>query len=136
MNNPSSQVKLTLVIASKSTYYAVANGRQTRIYHTWEQCNEQVKIYSNAKFKKFSNYIDAVNFVENHKSYKSAIKTGTSLHQNKGVDALPFLLKQLAMKTATAIKQSCKDKDDILYVQQCFFEQVKKHLSSFSNEES
>ena len=58
------------------------------------------------------------------------------MHQDTGVDTLSLLLKQLAMTTATAIKQSCKDKDDILYVQHCFFKQVEKHLSSSSNEES
>ncbi len=40
-------------------YYGVKEGRQIGIYNTWSECEEQVKGYSGAVFKKFSNYEDA-----------------------------------------------------------------------------
>lgn len=39
--------------ASKGGWYAVAVGRRVGIYTTWEECCEQVKGFSRAKYKKF-----------------------------------------------------------------------------------
>ncbi|MCF6462227.1 ribonuclease H1 domain-containing protein [Clostridium sp. Cult1] len=45
-------------------YYAVKEGRKTGIYETWDECQTQVKGYSNAKYKKFSTYEEALGFME------------------------------------------------------------------------
>ena len=45
-------------------YYAVKEGRKTGIYETWDECQTQVKGYSNAKYKKFSTYEEALGFIE------------------------------------------------------------------------
>lgn len=52
----------------KSFVYAVANGRNTGIFKTWEQCNEQVKGFASAKFKKFGNEIEANEYIEQNKA--------------------------------------------------------------------
>ena len=39
------------VVTAKVSYYAVAKGQNTGICHTWEQRNNQVNGYPNAKFK-------------------------------------------------------------------------------------
>ncbi len=44
-------------------YYAVKNGRQVGIFDTWKKCEEQVKGYSNAVYKKFASYEEALDFI-------------------------------------------------------------------------
>ena len=47
------------------SYYAVANGRQKGIFLTWDECKKSVIGYNNAKYKKFNNMENALNFVKN-----------------------------------------------------------------------
>lgn len=44
-------------------FYAVAKGRTIGIYHTWAECESQVKGFSGAKFKKFDTVSGAQEFV-------------------------------------------------------------------------
>lgn len=44
-------------------YYAVKDGRNIGIYRTWSECESQVKGYSGAIYKKFSNYEEALEFI-------------------------------------------------------------------------
>ncbi|KLO13418.1 ribonuclease H-like protein [Schizopora paradoxa] len=44
----------------KMFFYAVAKGRKPGVYDTWEQCEEQVKGFQNAKFRKFASQNEAV----------------------------------------------------------------------------
>lgn len=44
-------------------YYAVKEGRKPGIYTTWAECEEQVKGYQGADYKKFNNEEDARLFV-------------------------------------------------------------------------
>lgn len=46
-------------------YYAVRKGKVPGIYNKWSECEEQVKGYSGAEYKKFSNYEEALGFMEN-----------------------------------------------------------------------
>lgn len=50
-----------------SKYYAVKNGRKIGVFNTWEECEKQVKGYSNAIFKSFSSKEDALAFIEDKK---------------------------------------------------------------------
>ena len=43
------------------------NGRKIGIFNTWKECEEQVKGYSNAVYKKFSTYEEALEFIRGHK---------------------------------------------------------------------
>jgi ribonuclease HI len=45
-------------------YYAVANGRNTGIFLNWNDCNNYVKGYKNALYKKFDTKKEADNFIE------------------------------------------------------------------------
>lgn len=45
-------------------YYAVRKGKNPGIYETWAKCEEQVKGYSGAEYKKFSTYEEALLFVD------------------------------------------------------------------------
>lgn len=44
-------------------YYAVRKGKEQGIFKTWKDCEEQVKGYSGAEYKKFSTYEEAEEFM-------------------------------------------------------------------------
>ncbi|XP_037247294.1 ribonuclease H1 isoform X2 [Falco rusticolus] len=46
-----------------SMFYAVRKGRQTGVYRTWAECQEQVNKFPSASFKKFATEKDAWAFV-------------------------------------------------------------------------
>ena len=47
------------------TFYAVANGRSIGIFLNWNDCNNSVKGYKNALYKKFDTKEEADNFIFN-----------------------------------------------------------------------
>lgn len=60
-------------------FYAVKKGKQPGIFKTWSECEQQVRGFSGAVFKKFKTLVEAENFVK-QKQPQSAIKAdyGTS----------------------------------------------------------
>lgn len=46
------------------TFYAVANGRNIGIFLNWNDCNNSVKGYKNALYKKFDTKEEAANFIK------------------------------------------------------------------------
>lgn len=46
-------------------YYAVKEGRVPGIYTNWDECQKQIKGYSNAKYKSFEEYDDAYEYLSN-----------------------------------------------------------------------
>ena len=46
-------------------YYAVRKGREPGIYTTWPECEKQVKGFSGAEYKSFSDEISAENYLNN-----------------------------------------------------------------------
>jgi len=64
-------------MAAKGSFYAVHLGEVPGVYTTWEQCQKQVKGFSGAKFKKFSNRQDAEFFAENGSGKKPVKVCGT-----------------------------------------------------------
>lgn len=63
-------------------YYAVKNGRKTGIYNTWEECEAQVKGYSNSVYKKFSTYEEALKFIDEGNEFKCE-KSPMNLKENE-----------------------------------------------------
>lgn len=49
-------------------YYAVRNGRNIGIFTSWNDCNESVKGYKNASYKKFDTIQEAEMFIQNSKT--------------------------------------------------------------------
>ncbi len=43
--------------------YAVRKGRKTGIYNSWDECQQQVKGYSGAEFKKFKEKEEAISYI-------------------------------------------------------------------------
>ena len=46
-----------------SSYYAVAKGKTIGIFSTWNECQDQIKGFKGAIFKKFSSQIEAEQFI-------------------------------------------------------------------------
>jgi len=63
-------------------YYAVANGRAIGVFETWAECNQSVKGYKNAAYKKFDTKQEAEEFIsaKEHKLVVSA----TTINDNLG----------------------------------------------------
>ena len=47
-----------------TNFYAVRNGRAPGVYETWEECEQQVKYFKNAQYKKFKTKELAQEFME------------------------------------------------------------------------
>lgn len=58
----------------KEKYYAVAVGRKTGIFSTWEECNKQVLKYKGAKYKKFDKRSQAESFINKHEKLQEVRK--------------------------------------------------------------
>ena len=76
-------------------FYAVARGRRSGVFKTWEECKEQVKGFSGAKYKKFNTMVEAKSFVSGlndagSSGYSSSATTdnGSSMMRNKLVPAI------------------------------------------------
>lgn len=52
-------------------YYGVRKGRKVGVYKTWKECQAQVKGYSNAVYKKFPSYEEALNFVKGIENFEN-----------------------------------------------------------------
>lgn len=56
-------------------FYGVKEGKNIGIYNTWKECEEQVKGYSGAIYKKFSSYEEAYSFVNGGETEKINIES-------------------------------------------------------------
>ena len=116
----------------KFGFYAVAKGRNVGVYHTWEECEKEVKGVSNAKFRKFQNLNDALNFIHVNSEQKPAAKDNSALKMpNQKKIELSTLLSHLATTTAILIKEACQDKKEVQETHECFYNEVKKHLAKY-----
>ena len=55
------------------SYYAVAKGENIGIYHTWKECQQQIKGFKGAKFKKFTNEHAAKCFIQEHNNLQREV---------------------------------------------------------------
>ena len=53
-------------MVKKQKFYAVANGYNIGIFSTWNECNEQVKGFRNAKFQKFDTEKEATSYINKY----------------------------------------------------------------------
>lgn len=57
---------LIIPMPKKTKFYAVAVGKQTGIFPTWEECQTHVKGFSGARFKSFKTEAEATAFLRQH----------------------------------------------------------------------
>jgi ribonuclease HI len=66
------------------TFYAVANGRTIGIFLNWNDCNNSVKKYKNALYKKFNTKEEADNFIKvNEKNMNNNIQNHNIIVNSK-----------------------------------------------------
>jgi ribonuclease HI len=70
---------------SKSFFYAVKNGYEPGIYTNWNACSQQVNGFSNAKFKKFRDYSDAVEWLNETPSHVNGTCYAVSNGRRTGI---------------------------------------------------
>lgn len=61
-------------------YYAVKNGKIPGIYNSWAECEAQVKGFKGAKYKKFSTYEEALDFIDDKGDF---LRPGEKLEDNE-----------------------------------------------------
>jgi len=54
-------------------YYAVANGRNIGIFSTWDECNESIKGFKQARYKKFKTREECENFIQEQREPSTEI---------------------------------------------------------------
>jgi len=66
----------------KKKYYGVKKGRNTGVYESWSECEEQVKGFSGAEYKSFLTLKGALDFVNGNKEVKEG-KDISELNNNE-----------------------------------------------------
>ena len=62
-----------------NAFYAVAAGRRVGVFRTWEECQEQVREFKGAKFKKFSSQAMADEFLAGEGTPQGSSAVASSL---------------------------------------------------------
>jgi ribonuclease HI len=57
-------LKNTHIKTMKNKFYAVAKGRETGVFESWEACKKHVHKFTGAVFKSFPTHADALRFVD------------------------------------------------------------------------
>jgi len=68
-------------------FYAVASGRRAGVYGSWAECEEQVKGFKNAKYKKFKTRQEAEQFVNGCKPLYAPQDSAVPLGQKQAAPA-------------------------------------------------
>ncbi|KAL5501897.1 hypothetical protein ACEPAH_9158 [Sanghuangporus vaninii] len=63
---------------AKAGFYAVAKGRVSGIFASWEDCETQVKGYAGARYKKFKTQREAEEYISSHSSATTALVPSSS----------------------------------------------------------
>lgn len=66
-------------------FYAVRKGRNIGIYDTWCECEENVKGYKGAEYKKFLSYEEALNFIKNSNEEEKIEIDVENLKENEAI---------------------------------------------------
>ena len=64
-------------------FYAVANGRNIGIFLTWDECNESIKGFKQARYKKFKTREEAENFIQSKDIVETKPTSITSFFEQK-----------------------------------------------------
>ncbi|CAG7831859.1 unnamed protein product, partial [Allacma fusca] len=84
------------------SFYGVANGRKTGVFHTWKECEAQVSKFPCARFKGFKTEKEAADYVEELKPrYAASSSSGSSEAESSSGNA-----------SKRRSKQDSKEKDD------------------------
>ncbi|RDB29135.1 Ribonuclease H [Hypsizygus marmoreus] len=72
---------------TKGGFYAVKDGRKTGVFLTWDECEQQIKGYPGAKFKKFTNAAEAEAFASGEQSTSTIKPAEASTSKEASTDS-------------------------------------------------
>lgn len=103
-------------------YYAVKEGKNPGIYETWAECQEQVRGYSGAVYKKFSTYEEAFKFTNPEEVTLFNFKNSENNKEEKIKEKTKKKRKKKSKEEKESIKEveSLKDNEAIAYVDGSF----------------
>ena len=81
-------------------YYGVKEGRTPGVYNTWEECQKEIKGYSNAVYKKFKTKEEALQFISNG--------VETKVYNIDDIDGDTDLIKDIKSE-----RELLKEKDEV-----------------------
>lgn len=86
-------------------YYAVHTGREPGIYHTWDECKDQVHGFTKPVYKKFNNYNDALQYMKDPNSHKTqkTMKQNTQSMQSEKKTTVTQSLQSNSMSNTVEI---------------------------------
>ena len=84
---------------AKNSHYVVWVGKKPGIYETWAECQEQTKGVKGAKFKGFTNYLEAKEAFEGESVQKDYIKE--SINVDVGCSGNPGIMEYRCVDTKT-----------------------------------
>lgn len=103
-------------------FYAVRKGRKTGIFHTWEECKNQVHGYAGAEFKSFKNLKEAEDYLDSmEKNCDRKSRTDTFSFEEKKVErgTEKRIDKRAEKRIATEVEEKsgqCDEHTIIAYV--------------------
>ncbi|XP_048005541.1 ribonuclease H1-like [Leguminivora glycinivorella] len=126
----------------KMPFYAVARGRSTGIYHSWADCEAQVKGFSGAKFKKFDTESDANDFIRSNsnagnngnKSTYNNYQSGTNknLKRSYGTSSKNNNYYQNKSSSWTNEADSNSSEDDLDVILNKQMDDLEKRVNNFA----
>ena len=96
-------------------FYAVAVGRNTGIFSTWDECNSQVKGFKGGKFKKFSAVEEAQTFISafsNVSAGQSATTTTVAKEANTETSPVAVSVKKKRPRVVASKTQKAPESGD------------------------
>ncbi|KFM79439.1 Ribonuclease H1, partial [Stegodyphus mimosarum] len=70
---------------SRQCYYAVHRGKRPGVYHTWTECEAQIRDFQNASYRKFDNEEEALDYVRTGGIVKASKREIRNIHYNNRV---------------------------------------------------
>lgn len=113
----------------RMSYYAVARGRQVGIFKTWTECENQVKGFSGAIFKKFKTNEEAQNFIT-IKSLSTSVTATTSVKRS------------MTVKEESTTKKRKRDDDEMTeeemlkFILSCDFDENEEKIKPTTSKSS
>ena len=115
-------------------FYAVKEGKKPGIYHTWDECKEQVNGYSGAVYKSFTNEEEAKAFLSEEKEVKTveeAISGARDIIAEHISDEADYRIsiRKRTMDKGTICSTARDEKEQSVYEMYYDFEEPVKKLA-------
>ena len=109
-------------------YYAVAVGRKRSVFRNWTDCEKQVKGYSGAIYKSFTNRKQAWKFV---RSYRKRWEREQKLDKERKLNSIKPLNPKYVEKAMKLSPYQSVDKADIFDIEMFLADKIDNQVSTY-----